>query len=230
MKNIRGKTARIKRMNYYVIMSILIHLSLFIISFDKKEITLGDKLVPVEVIDISSKISKGDYIIKPEKRNTKPNTRDIPKKQLKVEKIEDKILEEDNTTKIPEIKKTKKEKRLAFPINDNKLQRIVGNEGEKITNQVEKGSLKGRGQEKITCLSCVKPQYPKIALRGGYEGIVKLKILINTNGEVIEATIIKSSGYEILDNTGIKAAIKSKFYPISQKRTINIEYNLKLNR
>ena len=76
----------------------------------------------------------------------------------------------------------------------------------------------------------MKPEYPKIALRGGYEGIVKLKIWIDTNGEVIEAKIINSSGYEILDKTGIKAALKSKFYPVSQKRTINIEYNLKLDR
>ena len=115
-------------------------------------------------------------------------------------------------------------------IYDPKNNRIVRNEGENITNQVEKGSLKGKGTEKITCLACVKPEYPKIALRGGYEGIVKLKIWIATNGEVIEAKIIKSSGYEILDKAGIKAALKSKFYPVSQKRTINIEYNLKLNR
>ena len=217
-------------MNYYVILSILFHLSLFIVSSKKKEITLGDKLIPVEILDTSYIMSKGDYLIKPEKRTTKPKARNLKKEKFIVEKIQDKILKEDNANEIPEVKKTNKEKKV-FPNNyDTKNNRIVGNEGEKILNQVEKGSLKGKGIEKITCLSCVKPEYPKIALRGGYEGIVKLKIWIATNGEVIEAKIIKSSGYEILDKTGIKAALKSKFYPVSQKRTINIEYNLKLNR
>ena len=230
IKKIRGKILRMKRMNFYIILSILLHLSLFVISSKKKEITLGDKLIPVEVLDISSIISKGDYIIKPEKRTKKLNPRNLKKEKFIDEKILDKILKEDNTNEILEVKKTKKEKKVAPNIYDKKNNRIVGNEGENITNQVEKGSLKGKGTEKITCLSCVKPEYPKIALRGGYEGIVKLKIWIATNGEVIEAKIIKSSGYEILDKTGIKAALKSKFYPISQKRTINIEYNLKLNR
>jgi len=225
-----GKILRIKRINQYVILSILIHLSLFVVSSKKKEITLGDKLIPIEVLNISSIISKGDYLIKPEKSPTKPNQRNLPKEKFIVEKIQDKILKEDKANEIAEVKKINNEKKLAHSINDPKVNRTVGNEGEKITNQVEKGSLKGKGIEKITCFSCVKPKYPKIALRGGYEGIVKLKIWINKNGEVIDARIIKSSGYEILDKTGIKAAIKSKFYPLTKKRTINIEYNLKLNR
>lgn len=225
-----GKTLKIKRMNQYVILSMLIHLFLFVVSSKKKEITLGDKLIPVEVLNISSIISKGDYLIKPEKNPIKPNPRNLLKEKFIVEKIQDKILKEDKANEIPEVKKINNKKNVAHSINDPKINRTVGNEGEKITNQVEKGSLKGKGIEKITCLSCVKPKYPKIALRGGYEGIVKLKIWIAKNGEVIEAKIIKSSGYEVLDKTGIDAALKSKFYPLTQKRTIYLEYNLKLNR
>ena len=230
MKKIRDKTIRIKKMNFYLILSILIHLSIFIVSSKKREITFGDKLIPVEILDISSIISKGDYIIRPEKSTKKPNPRIRPQEKLIIKKIQEKILKEDNVNKIIKIKKTEKDKRLASPIDDPKMNRVVGSEGYKTTNQVEKGSLKGKGKEKITCLSCIKPEYPKVALRGGYEGIVKIKIWIDTNGEVISAKIIKSSGYEILDKTGMKAALKSKFYPITQKRTINIEYNLKLNR
>ena len=230
MKKIIIKTLRMKRMNYYVILSILFHLSLFIVSSKKKEITLGDKLIPVEILDTSYIMSKGDYLIKPEKRTTKPNARNLKKEKFIVEKIQDKILKEDKANEIAEFKKINNEKKVAHSINAPKINRTVGNEGEKITNQVEKGSLKGKGIEKITCLSCVKPKYPKIALRGGYEGIVKLKIWIAKNGEVIEAKIIKSSGYEVLDKTGIDAALKSKFYPLTQKRTIYLEYNLKLNR
>ena len=230
MKRITDKALGNKRMNCYVLLSIMLHLSFFMVSSKKEKITLGDKLVPVEVLNISSIISKGDYLKKPEKRNTKPTPKNLRKEKFIVEKIEDKIEKEDKINEIFEVEKTKKKKRENPPINDSRVNRTVGNEGKKVKNQVEKGSLKGKGIEKITCLSCEKPKYPKIALRGGYEGIVKIKIWIAQNGEVIDAKIIKSSGYEILDKSGIKAALKSKFFPIKQKRSINIEYNLKLNR
>ena len=228
MKKLRIKIQSIKKINYYLILSLLLHFSLLIVSYKKQEITLGDKLIPVEVLDISSIVGKGDYIIQPERRNKKP--RNQPKEQIINEKIQDETLKKESANEILKIKKAKRKKRLSFPIIDPKTNRVVGNEGEKITNQLEKGSLKGKGIEKITCLYCVKPEYPKIALRGGYQGIVKLKIWIAKNGEVIDAKILKSSGYDILDKTGIKAALKSKFYPLTQKRTINIEYNLKINR
>ena len=79
-------------------------------------------------------------------------------------------------------------------------------------------------------MSCLKPKYPKIALKRGYEGILKLKILISKNGEVSDIKVIKSSGYTILDKSGIDAARNSRFYPIKKERALNIEYNLKLNR
>ena len=82
------------------------------------------------------------------------------------------------------------------------------------SNEVEKGSIKGKGEEKITCLSCLKPKYPKIALERGYEGILKLQILISKKGEVSNIKLIKSSGYTILDKSGIDAAKKSRFYPL----------------
>ena len=60
--------------------------------------------------------------------------------------------------------------------------------------------------------------------------IVKLEILIAENGAVIDVKIIKSSGYKILDKSGIYAARNSKFHPLNQQRKLNIEYNLRLNR
>ena len=68
MKKIIGKTLRIKRMTYFLILSLLFHMSLFIVSSTRKEITFGDKLIPVEILDANSIISKGDYLIKPEKK------------------------------------------------------------------------------------------------------------------------------------------------------------------
>ena len=229
MKKAINKPIKIKSINYYLFLSILIHLFLFIVSSEEREIALGDKLIPVEIININSIISKGDYLIKPEKQITKAKQSDTPKEKFLVKKTQEKVLTEDKENNILAVKKVFKKKRISAPSSEAKINRNVGNEGKETTNKVEKGSLKGKGIEKITCLSCVKPKYPKLALRGGYEGIVKLKILIAKNGKVIDVKILKSSGYDILDKTGIKAALNSKFYPLTQKRTINIEYNLKLN-
>ena len=230
MKKIIKNALNFKSINYYILLSILIHLSLFIVSSNKKEITLGDKLIPVEVVNIKSIISKGDYLIKPIKQTIKSNTKNISKERIIEKKIQEEFLKQNKVNEILKVKKIKKERTIPPPNRDFKINRSVGSEGEEVSNQVEKGSLKGEGREKITCLSCIKPKYPKLALRGGYEGIVKLKIWIAKNGKVTDVEIIKSSGYDILDKTGIKAALKSKFYPLKKKRTINIEYNLKINR
>jgi len=230
MKKIIKNALNFKSINYYILLSILIHLSLFIVSSNKKEITLGDKLIPVEVVNIKSIISKGDYLIKPIEQTIKSNTKNISKKRIIEKKIQEEFLKQNKVNEIFKVKKIKKERTIPPPNRDFKINRSVGSEGEEVTNQVEKGSLKGEGREKITCLSCIKPKYPKLALRGGYEGIVKLKIWIAKNGKVTDVEIIKSSGYDILDRTGIKAALKSKFYPLTQQRTINVEYNLKINR
>ena len=83
--------------------------------------------------------------------------------------------------------------------------------------------------EKITCLNCIKPKYPKLAIQRGYEGILKLKVTIQKNGSVNNVLVIESTGYKILDNAGIKAAKESKFYPLSKQSELNIVYELKLN-
>jgi len=230
MKKIIKNALNFKSINHYMLLSILIHLSLFIVSSNKKEITLGDKLIPVEVVNIKSIISKGDYLIKPIKQTIKSNTKNISKERIIEKKIQEEFLKQNKVNEILKVKKIKKERTIPPPNRDFKINRSVGSEGEEVTNQVEKGSLKGEGREKITCLSCIKPKYPKLALRGGYEGIVKLKIWIAKNGKVTDVEIIKSSGYDILDRTGIKAALESKFYPLTQQRTIKVEYNLKINR
>ena len=48
------------------------------------------------------------------------------------------------------------------------------------------------------------------------------------NGNVEKAEIIISSGISSIDKAALDAAQKSKFYPISYKSFINIEYDLKL--
>ena len=95
-------------------------------------------------------------------------------------------------------------------------------------NEPEKGSLMGKGTIKITCLKCVRPIYPPIALRRGAEGTPIVKVWINKKGKVFKAELISSSGHESIDKAAKKAAINSTFYPLEEETSINIEYDLKI--
>ena len=98
------------------------------------------------------------------------------------------------------------------------------------SNKTEAGSIQGKGYQKVTCLNCVEPKYPKLAIKRGYEGVLKLEILILKSGIVKEVFIRESTGFEILDKAGVNAAFKSKFYPLTKKTNLNIEYTLQLNQ
>jgi protein TonB len=48
------------------------------------------------------------------------------------------------------------------------------------------------------------PQYPGIALRNGYQGTVEIQIEVDESGNVTAASVLKSSGYQVLDNAALK--------------------------
>ena len=212
----------------YISLSVFLHMALLFNNY-KKSVFVGDKLIPVEILNIEPIASKGEYFLEFEKQalnNIKKNISDekpIDNKDQINELVEEKIEKFLQLSTIKdEIKNNSTDKYL-------KINKPIGTSGDINQNILDKGSLKGLGVEKITCLSCVKPKYPKLALRRGYEGILKLKVLIAKNGEVINVKIIKSTGYKVLDKSGIEAAKKSKFYPLKKERTLNLEYILKLN-
>lgn len=57
------------------------------------------------------------------------------------------------------------------------------------------------------------PEYPLQARRNNWEGIVVLKILIETDGLVGKVTVLQSSGYEILDRAAVKAVKRWRYRP-----------------
>ena len=226
MNRLRKKRSKISSINYYILLSMMIHSFLFFFTGLQKDIAIGDKIIPIEIIDIPSVASQGEYFQKKQRKNPKEINEVINERK----EIKEKLNKEDKGQKINQQSKIIGgiESRVTPSKSDSNKKR--GNEGKLNSEDVEKGSLKGKGIEKITCLRCLKPKYPKIALKRGYEGILKLKILISKTGEVIDIKIIKSSGYTILDKAGIDAAINSKFYPLIKERSLNLIYNLKLNR
>jgi len=218
-----------------LIISLLTHFFLFTLLPTKKDKLLGDKYIPIEILDIKSPTIKGDSINESEKSikkvfsNTENNFKQ--KSEEKLEKIDDKKIEnfekESKNKKIEEslIKKTNSQQSQLE--NDNKIRGIE--KGIK-SNKTEAGSIKGKGYQKVTCLNCVEPKYPKLAIKRGYEGILKLEILILKSGIVKEVFVKKSTGYDILDKAGVSAAFESKFYPLTKETNLNIEYTLKLNQ
>ena len=62
-----------------------------------------------------------------------------------------------------------------------------------------------------------KSEYPESARREGIQGIVMTRVLVDTNGSVIDAEIKESSGNALLDAAALKAVKKAKFTPAKHK-------------
>ncbi|MCK4251580.1 energy transducer TonB [candidate division WOR-3 bacterium] len=62
-----------------------------------------------------------------------------------------------------------------------------------------------------------KPRYPELARKAGIEGNTVIKALVNIDGTIIEAKVLKSSGNQMLDQAALAAARKAKFTPAKQR-------------
>jgi protein TonB len=58
-----------------------------------------------------------------------------------------------------------------------------------------------------------RPDYPEYARAKGWEGTVKLQILVNTDGRVEDVRIVAGSGYAELDQTAQRAVRSWRFSP-----------------
>ena len=220
------------RINYYILLSVLIHLSFFLFVEKEKDISLGKKIIPIELIDKFQESGIGEATKRSEKSIKRPSTK---------EEFKDK-----NNNKNPlDQEKSFEDKKINKKINENQIEQKLdksnsvnktilkeekgsGSSEGINNNEPEKGSLMGKGTIKITCLKCVRPIYPPIALRRGAEGTPIVKVWINKKGKVFKAELISLSGHESIDKAAKKAAINSTFYPLEEETSINIEYDLKI--
>ncbi|MEO0115888.1 MAG: TonB family protein [candidate division WOR-3 bacterium] len=62
----------------------------------------------------------------------------------------------------------------------------------------------------------VQPEYPESVKQKNLSGKVIVEALVDTNGLIVNARVLKSSGYEILDSAALKSALKSRFEPACQ--------------
>ena len=219
-----------------IVISLLTHIFLLFLFPVKEDKLLGDKYIPIEIVDIKSPITKGDSINESEQtinknlsikeNNFKKKSEEKLEKRIENNKFEN-LRKETLNNKVEDSALNKNTSQQSQLENENKIRGIE--KGIK-SNTTEAGSIQGKGYQKVTCLNCVEPKYPKLAIKRGYEGVLKLEILILKSGIVEEVFIRESTGFEILDKAGVDAAFKSKFYPITKKTNLNIEYTLKLDR
>lgn len=69
--------------------------------------------------------------------------------------------------------------------------------------------------EKPVVIKRVEPIYPELARKAGIEGMVVVKVLINTKGDVEKVQVIKSN--PMLDDAAVAAAKQFKFKPGKQR-------------
>jgi len=78
------------------------------------------------------------------------------------------------------------------------------------------------------------PVYPELARQAGIEGQAVVQALVDTDGSIIDAKILKSSGNTSLDNEAVQAAMRATFTPAKQRDQavrvwVSIPYRFTLN-
>jgi len=63
----------------------------------------------------------------------------------------------------------------------------------------------------FTDLNSCKPQYPQAALMAEQTGTVRVKFIIGTDGNLVNASVLKSSGHKLLDKAAIDGLSRCKF-------------------
>ncbi|HVM95814.1 MAG TPA: TonB family protein [Candidatus Acidoferrales bacterium] len=61
------------------------------------------------------------------------------------------------------------------------------------------------------CEYCPEPGYPMVARRRGWKGVVDVQLVLLADGRVDSASIMHSSGYEVLDKEAVDVARRSRF-------------------
>jgi TonB family protein len=80
----------------------------------------------------------------------------------------------------------------------------------------------------------VTPKYPYFAREAGFEGTVRVRVLVNEEGKVIDADVLSSDVSPEMDQAAIEAAMKCRFKPAKQRTTpvkahVMIPFNFRLN-
>ncbi len=65
----------------------------------------------------------------------------------------------------------------------------------------------------------VAPEYPAFAREAGLEGTVQVKVLVDEQGNVVEAQVVSSDVWPSMERAALEAAKKCRFKPALQRST-----------
>jgi protein TonB len=218
------------RLIIFFMLSSFLHIAalfIFIIFFHTKVVITKPQLITVGVISQYKDPGVGST-----KPMEPPKPKEPPKEESKSEKsVVNHIIRKKQ--EIPQRKETIEQanESLATQFTTNEPVQNTGGRGER-TNETESttvasmGSSKGgkgvgtqgseQGGDEVGYPDYKinpKPNYPMIARRSGYEGIVLLRVFVLENGRVGKIELEKSSGYGILDKSAIDAVKDWVFIP-----------------
>ena len=173
------------------------------------------------------KLSIKTQYISIKKNNGGYKTNNITKEKSK-SKIKEKkyvINYKDANISIPNTKNAIEKPNLKKPIKQITENKVISRN----TGSQEVASSSSQGEmAKPVCKKCIKPKYPRSALRKKLEGATRISLEISKEGRVTNATIVKSSGVASIDKAALKAANSSIFFPKDIPGKISIEYILKM--
>jgi len=63
----------------------------------------------------------------------------------------------------------------------------------------------------------VTPEYPELARQAGFEGTVRVRVLVDEEGRVVEADLLSHDAWPTIEKAALSAAMKCRFKPATQR-------------
>ena len=216
---------------YSYVTSVALHVAfLALIGVFKHEIIVEQgqeaQITEIEIEFISKKLSISKSI--PEQKRKR-----ITKSSEKMQKVSIQKNDEDIIVRKPG-NSTPISKAITKNNEDSaqKEQLIATNSMNTLTmNESKNDSTILRGvNTKPACKRCIKPKYPRTALRRNQQGYVLVELSVNIEGRVTKTIILKSSGINSIDNAVLKAARQSIFVKQKENTNFVVAYELKISK
>lgn len=205
--------------------------SVFYFSTRSTDVSNEPVAIPMNIMaytPVPKEVVKPVEQAKPKPKPTPPKPKPEPVKEIPIEKepvVEEPIVEEVIEELVQEIVEPQE------PLEPQKTAEEIQREQEEIRVQQEQEFIQTNFSV-IRDMALKNLSYPRMAKKMGWSGVVEIKLVVDTNGKLLEASVVKSSGKELLDKTALKAALslKDEVLPKPQTRStliLPIAFNLK---
>ena len=161
---------------------------------------------------------------KPEKQKEIVEEKTIQKKAVEEKTVVEKQVTQETATEKPALKKEVIQEKIVQakptetePIKEPFVEKPVHEVVKKVETIAPKQTQKEQDNEFTTTnFSSIRDMatknlyYPSRAQKMGWSGTTEIKIVIDTNGKLLDAIINKSSGRELLDNSALESVLSLK--------------------